>query len=72
MQDEWKLTNAVTLNAGVRYDLQWLETIATDTNNVSPRIGVAWTPFDSRSTHRPRERRACSTIACRCARWPTR
>jgi hypothetical protein len=41
-QDEWKVTPRVTLNAGVRYDLQFLDTISTDTNNVSPRTGVAW------------------------------
>jgi hypothetical protein len=50
VQDEWKVTPSVTLNAGVRYDLQWLDTIDTDTNNVSPRIGVAWSPFESRRT----------------------
>ncbi len=50
VQDEWKVTPSVTVNAGVRYDLQWLETINTDTNNVSPRVGVAWSPFESRRT----------------------
>lgn len=50
VQDEWKVSDAVTLNAGVRYDLQWLETIALDTNNVSPRLGVAWSPFASRQS----------------------
>ncbi len=49
-QDEWKLNSDVTLNLGVRYDLQFLETIATDTNNISPRIGVAWSPFAARRT----------------------
>src|SRR5262249_47634152 len=35
------------VNAGLRYDLQYLQTIATDTNNVSPRIGVVWSPAAS-------------------------
>jgi hypothetical protein len=50
LQDEWKLTPHLTANLGVRYDLQVLETIDTDTNNLSPRIGMAWVPFDSRRT----------------------
>jgi outer membrane receptor protein involved in Fe transport len=49
-QDEWKVTPRLTFNLGLRYDLQYLETIATDTDNLSPRIGVAWSPFDSRDT----------------------
>ncbi len=50
VQDEWKASASVTLNAGVRYDLQFLETINTDTNNVSPRVGIVWSPFNSRRT----------------------
>jgi hypothetical protein len=38
------------VNAGLRYDLQFLETVATDTNNLSPRIGVAWLPLPARRT----------------------
>jgi hypothetical protein len=50
VQDEWKLSSALTMNAGVRYDLQFLETIEADINNLSPRLGLAWSPFDQRRT----------------------
>ncbi len=49
-QDEWKIHPRVTLNIGVRYDLQFLKTIATDTNNIASRMGFAWTPTASRRT----------------------
>ena len=45
-QDEWKLA----LNAGLRYDLQFLKSLSTDSNNLSPRIGFAYAPFADRST----------------------
>jgi hypothetical protein len=50
LQDEWRVASTLTLNAGLRYDLQWLETIDLDADNLSPRLGFAWTPDASRRT----------------------
>jgi hypothetical protein len=49
-QDEWQVKPRLTLDLGVRYDLQFLKTVRTDTNNISPRLGFAWAPFKSRQT----------------------
>ena len=53
VQDEWRWRPALTFNAGVRYDVQWLpDPIRADTNNVSPRVGVAYAPADGRTVYR--------------------
>ena len=63
-QDSWRVRPTVTLNYGVRYDIEFppqfaspgalalaaynelglQKGIQTDTNNIQPRIGIAWDP----------------------------
>ena len=59
-QDRWKLNNSLTINLGVRYDLEILPTpnqqnplftddpdgYPMDMNNISPRVGFAWSMDD--------------------------
>ena len=46
--DEWKITNQVTLNYGLRFD-QMMQ--YTNANQVSPRISVTYTPWDGTVFH---------------------
>lgn len=48
-QDEWRAGPTLTVNAGLRYDLQFLDSIDADMNNVSPRAGFAWSPSASKN-----------------------
>jgi hypothetical protein len=53
LQDEWRVHPALTLNLGVRYDVQWLPgPIRADRNNVAPRFGVAYAPGNRRTVVR--------------------
>ena len=53
LQDEWRVRRDLTINAGVRYDLQFLpDPIRTDKNNIAPRIGLAYAPGDAKTVIR--------------------
>ncbi|MCU1241567.1 MAG: TonB-dependent receptor [Candidatus Acidoferrum typicum] len=45
VQDHWSFTRQLTIDLGVRYDFERLPAgFNQDTNNLSPRIGLAWSP----------------------------
>jgi outer membrane receptor protein involved in Fe transport len=48
LQDEWRITNQLTLNAGLRFD-QMVQYV--DANQLSPRISLTWKPYDGTTFH---------------------
>lgn len=62
LQDDWRPSNSLTLNLGVRYDYEGAKTealkdvtgsagpgVSRDRNNLSPRFGFSWAPGGSTS-----------------------
>jgi hypothetical protein len=61
-QDAWTIARDLTLNYGLRYDIDFtnaalkddirpgLNTIDNDYHDVAPRFGFAWTPFGKKNT----------------------
>lgn len=53
VQDEWRVNPHFTINAGLRYDLQFLpDPIQTDTDNIAPRLGFVYAPGDRKTVIR--------------------
>ena len=53
VQDEWRLRPDFTVNAGLRYDAQFLpDPIQTDSDNFSPRLGIVYAPGDRKTVIR--------------------
>jgi outer membrane receptor protein involved in Fe transport len=48
IQDEWRITNALTLNAGLRFDQLYQ---FVDANQLSPRASLVYKPFEGTSIH---------------------
>jgi outer membrane receptor protein involved in Fe transport len=48
VQDEWKITNQLTLNAGLRFDQMYQY---VDANQFSPRVSLTWRPYDGTTFH---------------------
>lgn len=46
--DEWRVTNQLTVSAGLRFDQMWQY---VDANQLSPRVSVTWKPMDGTTFH---------------------
>lgn len=50
-QDSWQILPNLTLNYGVRYELDTqYQPLSTDKDNFAPRISIAWDPFKNHKT----------------------
>jgi opacity protein-like surface antigen/outer membrane receptor protein involved in Fe transport len=47
-QDEWKITDKLTMNAGLRFDQMWQ---FVDANQLSPRVSFTYKPFADTTFH---------------------
>ena len=48
LQDEWKLTDQLTLNYGFRFDQMWQ---FVNTNQLSPRVNLVYRPWEGSNIH---------------------
>jgi opacity protein-like surface antigen/outer membrane receptor protein involved in Fe transport len=48
VQDEWRITDKLTMNAGLRFDQMWEY---VDANQLSPRLSFTYKPFDGTTFH---------------------
>jgi outer membrane receptor protein involved in Fe transport/opacity protein-like surface antigen len=48
IQDEWKITNQLTINGGLRFDQMWQY---VDANQLSPRLSFTYKPFEYTTFH---------------------